>query len=217
MRTATTSEMSKQKRYIIAFGLAISTIVYNIAAGFVSIFASYEVVSLTLFGFGVASLIVVLSELSIVHMLLRIKRQPESSQDDFERTALQVTGLCLYTLVLVLVTTSIYDIWQGHKPQTSFLGILISVISIMIMWALTSFKTRIAKELNAEAIFADTKCTQVCIYIAVILLITSGIYELTKFVYIDSIGTLVLCYFAFKEGKQCCDKANSGHWFLGHE
>lgn len=217
MKTDVTSEIRKQKQWNSAFGLATLTIAYNIIAGFISVCVSYEVVSLTLFGFGIGTLIVVLSELSIVYMLRRIQREPASSQDDFERTVLQVTGLCLYTLVIVLGTTSIYDIWKGNIPETSFLGIFISVVSIMIMWALNSFKVKIAKELNSKAIFEDTKCTRVCIYMAIILLISSGIHELAGFAYADSIGALVLCYFVFKEGKECFNKVNDGGSFFDHK
>jgi hypothetical protein len=39
--------------------------------------------------------------------------------------------------------------------------------------------------------------------------LSSGIYELWGIPYIDSIGTLGLAYFAFKEGKECFEKANS--------
>tara|TARA_R110002050_G_scaffold59259_2_gene132623 strand:- start:77501 stop:77749 length:249 start_codon:yes stop_codon:yes gene_type:complete len=41
---------------------------------------------------------------------------------------------------------------------------------------------------------------------SIILLISSGIYELIAIPYIDSIGTLGLSYFTFKEGKECFEK-----------
>jgi hypothetical protein len=44
---------------------------------------------------------------------------------------------------------------------------------------------------------------------SIILLISSGIYEIWNIPYIDSMGTLALSYFAFKEGKECFEKANS--------
>jgi hypothetical protein len=42
-----------------------------------------------------------------------------------------------------------------------------------------------------------------------ILLISSAIYALFSIPFIDSIGTLGLAYFAFKEGRECFEKANS--------
>ena len=61
----------------------------------------------------------------------------------------------------------------------------------------------------AWKIMEKLKHPGVCVYMSIILLISSGIYELTSFAYIDSIGTLGLSYFAFKEGKECFEKANS--------
>jgi divalent metal cation (Fe/Co/Zn/Cd) transporter len=210
--------MDKQKLYKTAFGLAIFTIIYNIAEGLLATYLGYEDESLALFGFGVDSFIEVISGLGIAHMVLRIQRQPDSNRDDFERTALRVTGFSFYALVFGLVTTSIYNIWTGHKPETTFWGVVISIISIIIMWILIIGKTKTGKQLNSDAILADAECTKVCIYMSIVLLISSGIYQLTNFAYIDSIGTLGLSYFAFKEGRECFDKAKSNkHCGCEHE
>jgi divalent metal cation (Fe/Co/Zn/Cd) transporter len=77
------------------------------------------------------------------------------------------------------------------------------------MWALIYGKTKTGKALNSEAIIADAECAKVCIYMSVILLISSVVYELTKLAYIDSIGALGLAYFSYKEGRECFEKANS--------
>jgi len=201
--------MDKQKLYKTAFGLAIFTIIYNISEGLLATYLGYEDESLALFGFGVDSFIEVISGLGIAHMVLRIQRQPDSNRDDFERTALRVTGFSFYALVFGLVTTSIYNIWTGHKPETTFWGVVISIISILIMWILIIGKTKTGKQLNSDAILADAECTRVCIYMSIVLLVSSGIYQLTNLAYIDSIGTLGLSYFAFKEGRECFDKAKS--------
>jgi divalent metal cation (Fe/Co/Zn/Cd) transporter len=200
---------NEHRLYKLAFVLAIFTIIYNLGEGLVSIYLGYEDGSLTLFGFGADSFIEVISGLGIAHMILRIQRQPNSNRDNFERTALRVTGFSFYVLVFGLVLTSIYNLLTGHRPETTFWGIVISVISIAVMWGLIIGKTKVGKQLNSDAILADAECTRVCIYMSVILLISSGIYELTNIKYIDSIGTLGLSYFAFKEGKECFDKAKS--------
>jgi divalent metal cation (Fe/Co/Zn/Cd) transporter len=208
----------KQRLYRIAFGLAVFTIIFNIIEGLFSTFLGYEDESLALFGFGVDSFIEVISGFGIAHMILRIQRQPESNRDEFERTALKVTGYSFYILVAGLVTTSIYNIWTEHKPETTFWGVVIAFISIAIMWILIIGKVKTGRELNSEAILSDAECTKVCVYMSVILLISSGIYELTNFAYIDSIGTLGLSYFAFKEGRECFEKAKSNkHCSCGND
>ncbi|WP_036385960.1 cation transporter [Muricauda sp. MAR_2010_75] len=197
------------KQYRIAFVLAIFTIVYNVLEGLISTYLGFEDESLALFGFGADSFIEVISGLGIAHMIVRIQRRPNSNRDNFERTALKITGFAFYALVMALVATSIYNMYTGHKPLTTFWGVVISIISILVMWALVMGKRSVGKKLDSAPILADANCTLVCVYMSIILLISSGIYELWGIGYIDSLGTLGLAYFAFNEGKECFEKANS--------
>lgn len=199
----------QKKLYRTAFALALFTIFYNIAEGVISTHLGFEDESLALFGFGTDSFIEVISGLGIAHMVLRIQKNPDSNRDNFERTALRVTGTAFYLLVVGLVTTSLYNIWTGHKPLTTFWGVVISAISILVMWILVWWKRKVGNRLESAPILADANCTLVCVYMSIILLVSSGIYELFKVPYIDSIGTLGLAYFAFKEGKECFEKAKS--------
>jgi len=208
----TLSVTDKRRLYKLALGLAIFTIIYNIAEGLISVYFGYEDESLTLFGFGVDSFIEVVSGLGIAHMVLRTQQNPESSRDNFEKTALRITGFSFYILVVGLVTTSLYNIWTGHKPVTTFWGVIISTASILIMWALIIGKKKVGKQLDSEAILADAQCTKVCIYMSIILLISSGIYQLTNLPYIDSIGTLGLAFLSFREGQECFEKAKSNKY-----
>lgn len=190
-------------------GLAVFTIIYNVVEGVIATYLGYKDESLALFGFGADSFIEVISGLGIVHMIARIRRHPDSSRDRFERTALRITGLAFYALVLTLTVTALHNIWIGHKPETTFYGVVISSISIVVMSFLMIWKKRVGKRLASDPILADANCTMVCLYMSVILLISSGIYELTGVAYIDSIGTLGLAYFAFNEGRECFQKARS--------
>jgi divalent metal cation (Fe/Co/Zn/Cd) transporter len=211
------TQKTDKQLYRLAFALAVFTIVYNIAEGIFSTYMGFEDESLALFGFGVDSFIEAISGLGIAHMVLRIRQNPESNRDDFERTALRITGFSFYVLVAGLVITSIYNIATGHKPETTFWGVVVSLISIVVMVVLIILKIRVGKQLNSAAILADAECTRVCIYMSVLLLFSSGIYELTNFTYTDSLGTLGLSYFAFKEGKECFDKAKSNKVCCEHD
>jgi divalent metal cation (Fe/Co/Zn/Cd) transporter len=190
----------------IAFALAVFTILYNIAEGLVSLYFGYNDDSLALFGFGVDSFIEVVSGLGIAHMVLRIQRSPESSRDVFERTALSITGYSFYALAVGLVGTSVYNLWTGRKPETTFWGVIISLVSIIVMWGLVYGKTKIGSQLKSDAILADAECTKVCIAMSVTLLTASAAYELTRIGFIDTLGTLGLAYLSFKEGRECFEK-----------
>jgi len=203
------SSIDNKRFYKYAFWLALITIFYNLVEGLVSTYFGYEDESLALFGFGIDSFIEVISGLGIAHMVIRIQRNPESNRDDFERTALRITGTAFYLLVAGLISTGIFNIWTAHKPETTFWGVVISLISIFTMWLLILGKTKVGNKLNSEAILADAECTRVCFYMSIILLVSSGVFELTGIAYIDSIGAIGLSYFAFKEGKECFEKAKS--------
>lgn len=204
-----TSKPNEAYFYNLALALAIFTIVYNIGEGLVSLYLGYEDESLALFGFGADSFIEVISGLGIAHMVLRIKRNPSSNRDSFEKTALKITGFAFYVLVVGLVSSSLYNIWTGHKPETTFWGVIISILSIIIMWALVWGKRKAGKHLNSDPILADANCTLVCIYMSIVLLVSSGIYEVTGLGYIDSLGGLALAWFSYKEGKECFEKVKS--------
>jgi divalent metal cation (Fe/Co/Zn/Cd) transporter len=214
MDAVTIKQLDQKKLFQAALALAIFTILYNLIEGLISIYFGFEDESLALFGFGVDSFIEVISGIGIATMILRIQSN-ETNRSQFERTALRVTGVAFYVLVVGLVVTGGYNLYTGHKPETTLWGVIISIISIAIMWALIYGKVRIGKQLNSKAILSDAECTKVCIYMSVILLASSGIYELTRFLYIDVIGTLGLAYFSYKEGKECFEKAKGNNVCCG--
>jgi len=206
--TTLTQKTSQASYWQFALWLAIFTVFYNIAEGLISIFFGISDEALTLFGFGVDSFIEVMSGAGILAMVIRIQQNPNTSRTRFEITALRVTGTAFYLLVLGLGATAIYNFFTGHKPATTLPGLIISIISIAMMWLLVTGKRRVGRALNSTPILADANCTMVCIYMSIVLLASSLIYKLTGFGFIDSIGALGLIYFSVKEGREAFDKAN---------
>lgn len=200
-----------------ALWLAIFTILYNIAEGLVSIFFGISDEALTLFGFGVDSFIEVMSGIGILAMVLRIRQNPDAPRTQFEVTALRVTGTAFYLLAAGLGATAIYNLFSGHKPETTLPGLIISIISIGMMWLLVAGKRKVGRALNSLPILADANCTLVCIYMSVILLASSLIYELTGFGFVDSIGALGLIYFSVREGRESFEKARGIECSCGDE
>ncbi len=205
MATLTQSSIHRYWRY--ALWLALFTIFYNLLEGIISIFFGISDETLTLFGFGVDSFIEVMSGIGILAMVLRIRQHPETSRSQFEKTALRVTGTSFYLLAAGLAVTALYNLFTAHKPATTLPGLIISVISIAVMWALVMGKRRVGRTLKSSPILADANCTMVCIYMSIVLLASSLIYEFTGFGFIDSIGALGLIYFSYSEGKESFEKA----------
>ena len=192
-----------------AFALAVFTIVYNIVEGVVSIYFGVQDETLTLFGFGVDSFIEVLSGIGILAMILRIRSNPDTPRSVFERTALRITGFSFYALSVGLTVTAVYNLIVGHKPESTLPGLIISVISILVMWVLVWGKRKVGRALDSSPILADANCTLVCIYMSLVLLASSLIYQFTGFGFVDSLGSLGLIYFSYHEGKESFQKANN--------
>lgn len=203
----TLSESYTSKYWNYALWLALFTIFYNLAEGLVSIFFGVSDEALTLFGFGVDSFIEVMSGIGILAMVLRIRQHQDTPRSQFERTALRVTGTSFYLLALGLAATAIYNIFVGHKPETTMPGLIISIVSIAMMWLLVMGKRKVGRTLGSSPILADANCTMVCIYMSIVLLSSSLIYELSGFGFVDSIGALGLIYFSINEGKEAFEKA----------
>lgn len=196
-----------KKYFKYALWLAVFTVAYNIIEGVVSVWLGTEDETLALFGFGVDSFIEVISGLGILQMVFRIQRNPDQPRGNFEIKALRITGWGFYILAVGLVVGAALSIYQGHKPETTFWGFVISAISIIVMLWLYKSKVKYGKKLNSEAIIADGRCTLVCIYMSVILLISSIVYEFTGFGWIDALGAIGLAWFSYSEGKEALEKA----------
>lgn len=193
--------------YSRAFRLSLFTIFYNIVEGIVSMIAGYNDETLALFGFGADSFIEVLSGIGIAMMIIRIRKNPFSSKNSYEITALKITGVAFYILSAGLLAGIILNVINGHKPETTFWGIVISIISILVMIWLMNAKRSVGKALDSEPILCDSNCTRICVYMSVVLLISSVVYQLTGFAYADSIGAAGLIYFSVIEGKEAFEKA----------
>lgn len=209
-----TNKLTTGRLFQYALYLGLFTVFYNLLEGLVSIYFGAADETITLFGFGVDSFIEVLSGIGIVAMVLRIRHSPDTPRSQFERTALRITGISFYLLAAGLAVTAVYNIFSGHKPSTTLPGLVISLISIAIMWLLVSGKRRVGRALDSAPILADANCTMVCIYMSVVLLAASLVYQLTGFGWVDSLGALGLIWFSYSEGKESFEKAagmeNSG-------
>lgn len=203
--------MQEKKLYEYALWMALFTIVYNLAEGWISVYFGIEEETLTLFGFGADSFIEAISGLGIAHMVVRIKNKGDNSIDQFEKTALKVTGVAFYLLSASLAIGIVVKLIRNEAPQSTVPGIIIAIVSILIMWALVVMKTRVGKKLNSAPMIADASCTRICIYMSLVLLASSFAYEIFKINYIDVLGTLGIIYFSIREGKESFDKAKGIH------
>ncbi len=189
------------------YRLALFTIIYNIVEGLLSTYFGAVDESITLFGFGVDSFIEAASGLGIAHMVRRIQRNADGTRDSFERTALRITGVAFHVLAAGLCITIIVNMLTDHRPETTLAGVILSLVSIAVMLWLIRAKTALGTSLQSPAIIGDAQCTKVCVYMSVVLLLSSAAYELTGFAHLDNLGAAGLAYLSLGEGRECLVKA----------
>ena len=188
--------------------LALITIGYNLLEGLVSIWFGLADETIALFGFGADSFVEVISGIGIWHMLRRQGASPsQATRDNFEQRALRITGSAFYLLTTGLIATAILNLWQGHAPETTFWGIVVSLISIVSMWLLIRAKVRVGTALHSDAILADAACTRTCLQLSLVLLVASAGYELTGIGLFDSLGSLLIAWLSWREGREAFGKA----------
>jgi len=187
--------------------LALITIFYNLIEGIVSVTFGITDETIALFGFGVDSFVEVMSGIGIWHMIRRIRKNALEAPDRFEREALRITGTAFFILAAGLCVTAAINLISGHRPGTTLWGIIISIISIVTMWALIHYKLKIGKKLGSDAIIADANCTKACLYLSVVLLVASLGYEVTRVGGFDAIGAAVIGVLSFREGREAFQKA----------
>lgn len=187
--------------------LAVLTIGYNLVEGIVSMALGAADETLALFGFGVDSFIEVISAVGVWHMLRRIRANGGESRDAFEQRALRITGGAFYLLTVGLVVTAILSMVVQHQPETTFWGVIVSLVSISFMWLLIHYKMKVGRALNSPAILADAACSKACVSLSVVLLLASAGFQLTGIGSLDALGALLIAGLSFKEGREAFDKA----------
>lgn len=199
----------RQKLLSAALILALITIVYNLAEGIVSVAFGLSDETLALFGFGVDSFVEVVSGIGILHMVVRMRRSSIEERDRVEVTALRVTGIAFFLLAAGLAAGGILSIVASRTPDTTFPGMVISVVSLGTMWLLIRYKLRVGEALDSDAIIADAHCTRACLRLSFVLLASSGIYALTGWGLVDALGSFAIGALAVPEGREALQKART--------
>ncbi|MCL5024580.1 MAG: cation transporter [Nitrospirae bacterium] len=190
-----------------ASALALITILYNLGEGCVSVFFGLQDGTIALFGFGLDSYVEVVSGIGIWHMIKRMRQSDAGEHDRFEKRALRITGGAFYVLAAGLIVTSAINMYEGYRPETTFWGIVVSVASVLCMWSLIHYKVKVGRQYHSQALLADANCSKACMYLSLVLLISSVGYEITGFGMLDSMGALGIACLSWREGREAFEKA----------
>ena len=172
--------------------LSYLTIIWNSLEGIIAIGSGVVAGSIALVGFGVDSVIEVSSGVIILWRL--------AADEQRERLALRLVGISFLALATYVAFDAIKSLIYFEPPEASYVGIAIAALSLIVMPWLAREKRKIAAKLNSRAIKADSRKTDICMYLSAILLGGLGLNALFGFWWADPVAALIMVPIIAKEG-----------------
>ncbi|WP_309131774.1 cation transporter [Brevibacterium sp.] len=170
------------------------TITWNVIEAVVALVAGGIASSAALIGFGLDSIVEVLSAAAVAWQFSA--RDP----DRRERTALRVIAVSFFALAAYVSVDAILSLTGQREPGHSGLGIAIAALSLVVMPVLSWFERRTGRELGSASAIADSKQTLICAYLSAALLAGLLLNSLLGWAWADSLAALVIAGFAVREG-----------------
>jgi divalent metal cation (Fe/Co/Zn/Cd) transporter len=170
------------------------TLAWMLAECFLSLYAAAAAHSPALLAFGSDSFVELLSAAVVLLQFL-----PRVSIS--ERSAARAAGALLFALALIVAATAIGSLAMRLRPETSLLGIGITVAALIVMPVLAKLKRREARRSNNAALAADAVQSATCAYLALIALAGLAINALFHIAWFDSLAALAAIPLLLKEGR----------------
>jgi divalent metal cation (Fe/Co/Zn/Cd) transporter len=162
--------------------------------------------SIALIGFGADSLI---ESVAGTVLLWRFAASRVSSEDA-ERRAQKLIALSFYLLAAYVGIESVRSLLTLDKPDASWIGIGLSVVTLLTMPPLAIAKARIGEKLGSSATKSEGQQNMLCAYLSAALLIGLGSNALFGLWWADPATALLIAGVAVKEGREawrgesCC-------------
>lgn len=179
--------------------LAWFTIVWNAIEGVAGIAAGIAAGSIALIGFGVDSYVEVFAG-SVIIWRLSKERHGEAVSEAAEQRAVRLIALTFLFLAVGVGVESIRRLASGERPDESWFGIGLAVVSLMVMPLLARAKRRVGERLGSRAVTADATETMLCVWLSAILLVGLGANAAFGWWWADPLAALGVVYVAAREG-----------------
>ncbi|SDL25079.1 cation diffusion facilitator family transporter [Microbacterium azadirachtae] len=181
--------LHRRVRFIVGF-----TISYNVIEAVVAMWAGVLASSAALIGFGLDSVVEVLSAAAIAWQFTR--KDPER----WEKVTVRAVGVAFFALAGYVTVDAVLTLIRQEGAEHSPLGLGITVLSLIIMPLLAWFEVRTGRELESKSVLADSKQLILCIYLSGTVFIGLVLNSLFGWWWADSIAALVVAFLAIREG-----------------
>lgn len=189
--------------------LELLSIGWNSLEAIIAVAAGLIAGSIALVGFGLDSVIEVSSG---VALLWRLSLDADANRRErIEATTLKIVGLTFFALAAYVAYEAVAALWTRRAPESSYVGVGLAALSLVVMPILARAKRRVAAQLNSRALVADSRQTDICAYLSAILLGGLLLNAYLGWWWADPIAALIMIPIIVKEGREafrgetCCD------------
>jgi divalent metal cation (Fe/Co/Zn/Cd) transporter len=129
-----------------------------------------------------------------------------------ERKVLFTVGVAFFLLALYIMNESGSRLYYGEKPETSTIGLVLSVLSLVGMPILAVMKFRTARGLEIRALRIDAQETAVCTYLALTLFLGMSLNLWFGWWWADSVAALLMLPLIVREGWEAVEASKRAYY-----
>lgn len=188
-RTARTETLRRRIRWIVG-----ATIAYNVIEAVVAISSGVVASSAALIGFGLDSVVEVLSAAAVAWQFTR--KDPER----WEKPTLRVIAVSFFLLAAYVGTSAVLSLLGAVEPRHSTVGLILTALSVVVMPVLSLLEYRTGRELGSATAVADSRQTLICSLLSAAVLVGLALNSLFGWWWADAVAALVIVGFAVREG-----------------
>jgi divalent metal cation (Fe/Co/Zn/Cd) transporter len=183
------------------FRLEYATMTWMAAEAGVAITAGLLAASIALVGFGLDSVIELLSATIVIWQL-----RGEIAGQDRQTRALRLIGVTFFALAAYLTIDSIRDLATRAQPGQSVPGLAVTAAALVVMPVLAVAKRRTGQQLGNRTLVADSAETAFCAFTAAATLLGVGLNAWLGWWWADPAAALTIAALAVKEGIECWEQ-----------
>ncbi|HEY0215539.1 MAG TPA: cation transporter [Cellulomonas sp.] len=174
--------------------VVVATIAYNVVEAVVALSAGQVASSSALIGFGLDSVVEVLSAAAVAWQFAA------PDPEERERTALRIIAVAFLALAAVVTVDAVRTLVTGSAAEHSTVGIVLAAVSLAVMPGLSWFERRTGLELGSASAVADSRQTLLCSVLSAVLLAGLLLNAGPGWWWADPVAALVIAGFAVREG-----------------
>lgn len=176
-------------------------VVYDVIEVGVSLTAGFTSGSAALIGWGLDSVIEVISASTLWWRLKgELKGISDNKVKKREKITLYVIATSFLVVSLFITYDSVTKFFNKETPEWSTLGIVILLFSLVANPILIWYKYRYGKKLSSKELIADSKDTFICLYQTIAVLAGLLAVRYLDWWWADPVAALLIVPYALKEG-----------------